>query len=278
MLDRRIAGVLAFGALVLTAACSAGAKLGPPQHEAESQPSNGDDADSDREGSRGDITTTTGSAGSTPHGPSTSGTAGSASIASCDAKLPYKTPGCPCKPGEKAACWTGPREKRNIGACHDGEQVCNDDVEFPLWGPCAGEVLECGDLPDAGQPEECGCVPGASALCDEDCEAGIFCLPFSTRECLPSGKWGPCRERATPTNDPAAIAAATNFLTAAVNAATAKLVAANGVPAVTVPQIFSGPIACGSVYHGCGSAFPPETWVGDCSKHFVCGHSPDGPQ
>jgi hypothetical protein len=64
-------------------------------------------------------------------------------------------PGCPCSAGATVACWTGPSEDRNVGACHDGTQSCvssgvGENVSWS-WGPCQGEELECGQQ-DSGAP------------------------------------------------------------------------------------------------------------------------------
>src|SRR5579859_1930200 len=53
--------------------------------------------------------------------------------------------GCPCtSPGATEACWTGPPSNRHVGACKDGTQTCQRQGEFSTWGPCVGEVLQCG--------------------------------------------------------------------------------------------------------------------------------------
>lgn len=52
-------------------------------------------------------------------------------------------PGCGCTNlGEKAPCWTGLRANRNLGACKDGQTVCQQINEnTKAWGPCEGQVL-----------------------------------------------------------------------------------------------------------------------------------------
>ena len=53
--------------------------------------------------------------------------------------------GCPCSPaGATARCWTGPATSRGVGACRDGTTTCTARGEFSTWGPCLGEVLDCG--------------------------------------------------------------------------------------------------------------------------------------
>lgn len=65
-------------------------------------------------------------------------------------------PGCGCLTvGEKAACWTGLRANRNLGACKDGQTTCvqiNENAK--AWGPCEGQVLP---TPGAKGAEACRC-------------------------------------------------------------------------------------------------------------------------
>jgi len=158
--------------------------------------------------------------------------------------------GCPCRGTETAACWTGPAADRNVGACHDGLQICNGDSEFASWGACMGEQLTCGTT-DAGVPpppdEECACIPGAVIQCSEDCSVGIICSLTATKTCLPDGTWSTCREDVGVTLD---------------------------LPGVQ----------CRNMLHGCLDVLSPdgqqgqgELYVGDCSKQFKCGHAPTDP-
>jgi hypothetical protein len=158
----------------------------------------------------------------------------------CGAHLPFKPPGCACGGGEKAACWTGPADRRMVGKCRDGMQTCQATLEFGVWGPCEGEVLDCGEPPPPPPPkQECGCKPGAIVGCDEDCTAFVFCAPFSTKVCQPDGKWGPCRESLLPT-----------------------LEDTNG---------------CLNVFNGCLPGSLDGVFIGDCGKVFTCGHPPSAP-
>lgn len=144
---------------------------------------------------------------------------------------------------ETAACWTGPAADRNVGACHDGLQVCQGTDEFSTWGPCMGEELSCGT--DAGVPpdtEECPCIPGSVIQCSEDCTVGIICSLTATKTCLPDQTWSPCREDLGVTLAPPGI-------------------------------------QCRNMLHGCLAS--PETggglgeiYVGDCSQQFECGRAP----
>lgn len=157
----------------------------------------------------------------------------------CGTDLPFKPKGCPCQAGTTSACWTGPSNKRNVGACKDGVQKCESDGEFSLWGECKGEVVDCGDPPPADPPkEECKCIPGQVIGCDEDCAALVFCAPFSSKVCQPDGTFGPCRES-------------------------------------LLPNLESN--LCLNVFHGCFAENPDGLFIGDCNKPFTCGHPPGAP-
>jgi hypothetical protein len=160
-----------------------------------------------------------------------------ANSAICGKALPFKPPGCACNTGETAACWTGPADSRLKGKCRDGVQKCLPTQEFGIWGPCEGEVVDCGEPPPP--TEDCSCVPGKIVGCDEDCTAFVFCAPFSTKVCQPDGKFGPCRESILPTGED------TNL--------------------------------CLNVFNGCFPENAGGTYIGDCGKVFVCGHPPSGP-
>ncbi|MEM9073531.1 MAG: MopE-related protein [Myxococcota bacterium] len=94
--------------------------------------------------------------------------------------------GCPCAPGEIAPCFRGFGAQRNVGACADGEMLCEGDDEFGLWGPCEGDVRPSDEVCDvAGVDEDCNgaandgceCADGDPDLvCGSDvgaCEAGV---------------------------------------------------------------------------------------------------------
>ncbi|MET0389626.1 MAG: hypothetical protein ABW321_26875 [Polyangiales bacterium] len=168
----------------------------------------------------------------------------------CGVTGTLKREGCPCRVGETSACWSGSLADRNVGACHDGLQVCTGaaDSEFASWGPCMGEELTCGT--DAGVPPppedeaECACIPGAIVQCSEDCSVGIICSLTASKVCQPDHTWSVCREDLSVTLD--------------------------------LPGF-----QCRNMLHGC---FDPlsekpgsgegELYVGDCSKQFKCGHAP----
>lgn len=163
----------------------------------------------------------------------------------CGIDLPFQPPGCPCaRDMPEKPCWTGPLDQRNTGDCKDGVQTCSDETEFATWGPCQGEVMDCGVQvpPDPPEPQdECPCVPGTAIGCDEDCEAFVICKPFSSKVCQPDGRFGPCRESLLATPD---------------------------------SQLLG--IGCVNLFHGCFPQNPEGMYTGDCSKAFTCGHAPNG--
>ncbi len=65
---------------------------------------------------------------------------------------------CPCSVLDtRQACYSGPSTTRNSGQCKDGYQLCAMSREFPLWGPCVGDVkpatdgdTNCGGVRDQG--------------------------------------------------------------------------------------------------------------------------------
>jgi len=154
--------------------------------------------------------------------------------------LPYQVAGCPCELGETQACWTGPGVNRYLRDCKDGTQTCQPAGEFGTWGPCEGQVLDCGEPPP--DPEVCQCIPGTVIGCDEDCEAFVLCMPFASKECQPDGTWGPCRETLLPNEDSKALG-----------------------------------IDCFNLFHGCFAENPDGNYTGDCSNAFTCGHPPNEP-
>jgi hypothetical protein len=96
-----------------------------------------------------------------------SGTSGAGSLqdqspdaGSCSASEPGQ--GCPCAmAGDTVACWTGPADQRNVGACHDGTRHCMNYGEFLQWSGCGGQQLNCGGA-GAGSGSSGGGAPVAS--------------------------------------------------------------------------------------------------------------------
>jgi hypothetical protein len=145
------------------------------------------------------------------------GTFGDASLA-CGSGNAVEGCACP-KPGTTGACWTGPADQRNVGACHDGTSLCSQQGEFSDWGPCQGEQLNCGVIDAAAPPSPdsgtsapidsgggsttgcaqttCACVPGSVIDCDEDCSSNVYCSSSAQKTCLPDGTWGACKEVTT---------------------------------------------------------------------------------
>ena len=79
--------------------------------------------------------------------------------------------GCSCTAGDMRGCYDGPSQTQNVGACHDGVQVCVASDGGTAWGPCTGEQLptapQCDGIDHAcdGMPYEgCACAPVPPSL------------------------------------------------------------------------------------------------------------------
>jgi len=79
--------------------------------------------------------------------------------------------GCACTPGAVQACFKGPPGKRGVGACQDGQQVCQGSGEFTYWGPCTGGILPSAEACDTLDNDCNGCADDNPACCtvDLDC-------------------------------------------------------------------------------------------------------------
>lgn len=73
-------------------------------------------------------------------------------------------PECECEPDEVEACYTGPDDTLDVGACVEGTRTCDPEGS---WGPCEGQVLP--------RTEDC-----RTPHVDEDCDG-------ATPEC--SDRW-----------------------------------------------------------------------------------------
>lgn len=65
--------------------------------------------------------------------------------------------GCTCIPGEVQRCFAGPPGQRFIGACEDGQQTCEVDGEFGLWGACEGGIAPRAETCDSLDNDCDGC-------------------------------------------------------------------------------------------------------------------------
>lgn len=74
----------------------------------------------------------------------------------CDGKVDED---CPCKAGEVQACFSGPRNFKNIGTCKEGVQTCivTLESEFGTWGDCVGEIKPSADVCDNADNNCNGC-------------------------------------------------------------------------------------------------------------------------
>jgi hypothetical protein len=200
----------------------------------------------------------------------------------CSTDGPLRDVGCSCTtPGATVACWSGPAAQRNLRDCHDGVQTCNANDEFPSWGPCVGEQLDCGAPPvtDAGSPppsppppppdDRCGCIPGVVVQCDEDCSVSLFCTLTASKTCQPDGTWGPCRE--TSGLNLGGLLGGDAGLGQVVSAGVS--VACDALTTDPLALVTAG--ACRNVYHGCCSSRPEGIFSGDCGSLYTCGHVPD---
>ncbi|MSP62264.1 MAG: hypothetical protein EXR72_18425 [Myxococcales bacterium] len=102
---------------------------------------------------------------------------------------------CDCGGKDSQACYSGPVETRQKGACKDGLQACMKQEVGEEWGPCQNQVLPaaevCGDQLDNdcdGEVDDgCGCKDGAQRPCGSmvgECKPG-------TQTCA-KGAWGAC--------------------------------------------------------------------------------------
>lgn len=124
----------------------------------------------------------------------------------CDGEVNEDGAWCNCIPGALKSCYSGPPETRGIGACRDGQQICNE--KGTGYGKCSGGVLpapetcetldddDCDGIANEGGPS-CVCTPGTAIDCDTG-ETGACGL--GKRICLPQGTAvGACGDAPAPT-------------------------------------------------------------------------------
>ncbi|APR84643.1 Hypothetical protein A7982_09992 [Minicystis rosea] len=163
----------------------------------------------------GDSTTGTGGGGSTSAAGGAGGSATTASTTSSggDGGAGTTSSGsaggggaAPCTAGATQACYSGPPNTMNLGACKPGVATCQDDGTF---GPCVGEVLpveeSCATLLDDncnGKTNEgCICTPGAMEACygGPTGTEGVGICKAGTKTCAEDGKsFGPCEGQVQP--------------------------------------------------------------------------------
>ncbi len=73
--------------------------------------------------------------------------------------------GCGCTPGAVQSCFAGPPGKRGVGACQDGQQVCQGSGEFTHWGPCTGGIVPGAEACDTLDNDCNGCADDNPACC-----------------------------------------------------------------------------------------------------------------
>ncbi len=125
----------------------------------------------------------------------------------CDGAVNEGGEDCACAPGETRACYTGPADTLDVGACVAGTAVCND--EGLGFGPCEGETLpeaescatQIDDDCSGAANEGCACEPGAESPCYSGPAgtAGVGSCKGGTATCLASGDaFGSCAGEVLP--------------------------------------------------------------------------------
>jgi len=80
---------------------------------------------------------------------------------------------CGCEPNTDRLCYIGDPAVRNVGACTEGVQLCDDSREFPEWGTCQDAVLPSAEIIGNGIDDDCD---GLADCEDTEFEADPICL------------------------------------------------------------------------------------------------------
>ncbi len=94
-----------------------------------------------------------GSASASSAGGGSAGSAGEGGSASSAGGGSASSGGAGCEPGRQEACYGGPPDALNRGACRAGVKICDDEGNG--YGPCAGEVLPAAERCDTAEDEDC---------------------------------------------------------------------------------------------------------------------------
>ncbi|XXX73079.1 fibrinogen-like YCDxxxxGGGW domain-containing protein [Sorangium sp. So ce134] len=93
--------------------------------------------------------------------------------------------GGPCEPGTQEACYGGPPDTLNRGACRGGVRTCDDEGRG--YGPCAGEVVPAPERCDTAEDEDCdgvvnqGCTYARCADVPPGAPSGVVLLDLDGR-------------------------------------------------------------------------------------------------
>ncbi|MFL5320874.1 MAG: hypothetical protein ACJ790_14525 [Myxococcaceae bacterium] len=74
----------------------------------------------------------------------------------CDGTPLNASAGCVCIPGDAGTCFSVAAQKRNVGVCQDGHQIC--DPTGTSWGTCIGEIVDSVEVCGSQKDEDCNGV------------------------------------------------------------------------------------------------------------------------
>lgn len=92
----------------------------------------------------------------------------------CDGQTNEDGPGCACSPGSLADCYSGPPATKDVGPCHGGQQMCND--QGTGYGPCTGEAVPGTETCTTPEDDDCDGVTNESG-------DGCVCPPSQSVPC-----------------------------------------------------------------------------------------------